>query len=117
MRRLLALACLLAAPAWAEVTGNPSISSTSTSATVNIGRSVQDLTLINDTASSNESYLRVFWCGEATGAATTSSPIRLEPGESLSLKFGASDGGNGGYCAFSHVTASAETATLRYVAK
>jgi hypothetical protein len=101
----------------AEVLGSPSISSTSTSATVQLARSVRDLTLINDSASANEAYLRVFWCGEPTLAATTSSPIRLQPGESISFTIGPSDGGNGGYCAFSHVCDTAETATLRYVAK
>lgn len=116
---LLAMGCgvMVATATLAEVLGSPSVSSTSTSATVQIARSVTDLTLINDSASANESYLRVFWCGEPTLAATTSSPIRLEPGDSIALKIGPSDGGDGGYCAFSHVTAGGETATLRYIAK
>ena len=106
-------------PAGAEVLGVPSISSTSTSANVQLTRSVQDLTIINDSASANESYIRVFWCGEPTVAAVaaTAPAMRLEPGDSVSLKFGSSDRGDGGYCTISHVTAGGETATLRVIAK
>lgn len=121
-RRILAALGFLwsmAVPLRAEVLGNPSISSTSTSATVSFGASVLDLTLINDTASANESYLRIFWCGETPAAAVAAAAgtIRLEPGDSISLKFGAGDGGFGGYCSFSHITAGGETATLRFIGK
>jgi hypothetical protein len=104
-------------PGRAEILGSPSVSVTSTSTTVTLTRAAQSLTLINDAASANEIYARVFWCGEATGAATTSSSIRLEPGESVSYTYRAGEGGNGAYCAFSHITAAGETATLRYQAK
>lgn len=117
--RALILLSLLASCAHAEVLGTPSISSTSTSATVTLTRSANDLTIINDSASANESYIRVFWCGEPAVAAVaaTAPALRLEPGESISLKYGPGDGGFGGYCSISHVTAAAETATLRLVAK
>lgn len=119
MRRVLACLMLLCSPAMAEVLGSSSVSSTSTSAPVQFARAVTDLTIINDTASANESFMRVFWCGEPIAAATTSSPIRLEPGESVSLKYGPGEGaGVGtGYCGFTHITNAAETATLRYIAK
>ena len=117
--RLVAAVCLLAPEAAAEVLGSASLSSTSTSVTQAIARSVQSLTLINDSASASEAYLRVFWCGEPTGVATTTSPIRLQPGDSVTFTFGNSEGGGvgQGYCAFSYVCDTGETATLRYIAK
>ncbi|HKQ02670.1 MAG TPA: hypothetical protein VJ735_20295 [Actinomycetes bacterium] len=118
MRRLLIAVLLLTAPvALAEVAGNKGISVTSTSATTTFTNAVSELTVINDTASANELYARVFWCGEASAAATTSGPIRLEPGEFVNLKHNPRTETGIGYCAVSYVTAAAETATMRLVAK
>jgi hypothetical protein len=114
---LLIVTLILIGLAAGEVLGAPSISVTSTSATVTLTRGCRSLTLINDSASANELYTRVFWCGETTGAATTSSPVRLEPGESVTFNWENGEGGNGGYCAFAAVTAATETATMRYLAK
>lgn len=107
----------------AEVQGSAAISVTSTSATTALSRPAGDLTLISDTTSANELYARVFHCGDNVAAATTSSPIRLEPGESVSFSFRTQGEGDPatlsapGYCAFTVITAAAETATLRYLAK
>jgi len=105
----------------AEVLGSAGISATDTGATVTMSRGVATLTLINDAASANEAYFRVFWCGEPTGAATTASPIRLQPGESIAFtyepKTESSLSSGTGYCHFSYICAGAETATIRWVAK
>ena len=114
----------LTTTAEAEVRGSQSVSVTSTSATVSISPGVTSLTLVNDAASANELYARVFWCGEPTAAsvaADSSTPIRLQPGESIGFKYNSQSEGAGssgaGYCAFSHVAAAAETATLRWSGK
>jgi hypothetical protein len=116
-----AVLALFPALALAEVAGNNGISVTSTSATTTLTTAASGLRLINDSTSANELYARVFWCGEVSAAATTASPIRLEPGESLGLTFNArTETGAGiawGYCAVSYVTAGGETATLRLVIK
>lgn len=96
---------------------SPSYSVTSTSATTFFSNARNEVTLINDTVSANELYARVFWCGETAAAATTTSPIRLEPGEWLNVRYSQGEGGNGGYCAVSYVASAAETATLRVLAK
>lgn len=113
------LYALVMPPVGAEVLGTPSISVTATSTTTQLTRAVNDLLIINDSASANEAYVRVFWCGEPVLAAVaaTAPAMRLEPGDSVALEFGSSDRGNGGYCAVTHVTAGGETATLRVVAK
>lgn len=115
---VLALVSICAAAVYSEVSGNPSISVTSTATTTTISTTsgYKSIVLKNDSASANELYARVFWCGETAAAATTASPIRLEPGDSITLTHGPTDGGSG-YCAYSVVTAAAETATARVVYK
>jgi hypothetical protein len=113
---------LLALPLFAEVVGDQGLSVTSTSATVTLTQAASSVRLINNSTSANKLFARLFWCGEASAAATTSSPIRIEPGESIGFTFNArteatAPGTSWGYCAFSYVTAAAETATLRYLAK
>lgn len=118
----LALGIALAPPLWAEISGNNGISVTSTSATTSFTTPMSSLRLINDSASANELYARVFRCGETSGAATTSSPIRLEPGESVGFTYSGTTEKVGGiqvngYCATSYITAAGETAILRLIAK
>lgn len=97
----------------AEVSGSNAVSVTSTSQTITFGAH-DTVILVNDSASANEAYARVFWCGETTAAATTSSPIRMEPGDFYTLRFNPrTEAGSGGYCAVSLVTAGGETATVR----
>lgn len=115
MRKLFVAICLLLAAvvAQAELLGSPGLSATQTSATATLARSAKGLTFFNDKASANEVYIRVFKTGETTGAATTSSPLRLEPGEAASLPSADSQL----WSAFSYVCATGETATLRYLAE
>jgi hypothetical protein len=114
---------LLALPLFAEVGGSPAISVTSTSATVTLPQAASSVRLINNSSSANKLFARLFVCGEATAAAVADvSPIRIEPGESFGYTFngrteGTAPGTSWGYCAFSYVTAAAETATLRYQLK
>jgi hypothetical protein len=103
-----------AAPLGAEVGTNNAVAVTSTAQTITVGTTndpATDVLVLNDSTSSNEIYFRLFNCGDTVAAATTSS-VRLQPGESRSYRFSASEGGNG-YCAVSVVCASAETATAR----
>lgn len=109
---------LVAVMVYAEVGGGTSISVTQTVTTTTLATTstgYKSLTLINDAVSANEMYARVFSCGETAAAATTSS-IRLEPGESLSFTHGPTDAG-GGYCAYSLICATGETATARVIYK
>jgi hypothetical protein len=120
----LVVAAALAAMVGAEVLGSQSVSVTQTTQTVQASRPAWSLTLINDSASANELYARVFCCGEPTGAAVaadSSTPIRLQPGESVGFKYNREQAEcaqfGAGYCAFSVVCAAGETATLRWVGK
>lgn len=124
MAGLLLVGALAAGVALAEVTGSNSAAVDSSSDTVTFSTFKTSLTLINDAASANELYARVFHCGDTPAAATTASPIRLEPGESVTFNFaggpeaqGAGLSSSVGYCAFSYIAAATETATLRYLAK
>ena len=114
---LFALALLLIVGfAWAELLGNKGISVTSTSATTTLARNTIDLTIINDTDSANEVYVRVFQSGDTPAAATTSSPIRLEPGESVGFRCDPRTS-SCPYTAFSYVCDTAEMASIRYQAQ
>lgn len=115
MNVLLGLA-LAATAASLAVTGNNRISVTSTATTVTLSAPASALTLVNDTASVNELYAQVFSCGETVAAATTSSPIRLEPGEYVNLTHGYTEPGTA-YCGLSVIAATNETATARYWVK
>ena len=83
MRRLIALAMclmLMGASAWAELRSTKLTVSSTAASNVTIGAGT--LTVVNDGASSI--YIRVFWTGETTSNATTSSP-EIKPGESLAF--------------------------------
>lgn len=109
---------LVAVMVYAEVGGTNSISASQTVTTTTFGTlpGYKSFTLINDAASANELYARVFTCNETAAAATTGSPIRLEPGESVSFTHGPTDAGQG-YCAYSVICATGETATARVIYK
>lgn len=105
------------APLFAEVTTHgSSVSVTSTSATTSFTYARTSIWIKNDDASANELYFRLFHCGDTAAAATTSS-IRLDPGEAVTFEHDARSEAGLGYCALTYVTAAAETATLRYIAK
>lgn len=113
---------LLATSVPAEVSGSTSTSITSTATTVTFSTPKSSVLFINNSGSANEVYIRLYWCGETITAATTgAAKIRLEPGESQSYLFNSlTEVGSGtsfGYCGFSAVADTAETATLRYTAK
>jgi hypothetical protein len=125
---LLFAIALLGTPVSAEVAGNNSISVTSAAATtVTFSAAYTTVGFINGpdasgVASANEVYIRLFWCGETPAAATTSSPIRLQPGESVSFIFNPVSEASvsttcKGYVGFSVITASTETANLRWFGK
>ena len=83
MRRLTALALclmLMGASAWAELRSTKLTVSSTAASNVLIGAGT--LTVVNDGASSI--YIRVFWTGETTSDATTSSP-EIKSGESFSF--------------------------------
>lgn len=119
MRRTVALMVLAllvgAARVPAEVGGANSTSVTSTATTVTLSTPSSEVLLVNDVTSANEFYARLFACGDTAAAATTSSPIRLEPGESVSLTHNPRNQRGTGWCGYSLVTAAAETATARVV--
>lgn len=104
IKRILALACVLAlaAPVVKAELGGQTVSANSTSQTITIGYSA--LTMVND--GSNEVYVRIFWEGETTGDATTSHrEIKSGEGFSFEKSFQIK--------AISIVCASGETATVR----
>lgn len=113
---VLALA-LVALPALAAVGTNNAVSVTSTAQTVAFTTSRTSVTVINDAASANELYFRLFWNNETVVAATTATGIRLEKGESISFSFNSSSETGRGYLNVSLVCDTAETATARVVWK
>lgn len=116
-----ALGLLASTPSQGEVGGSVGISVTSTSATTTFTVRVSTVCLINcatagptGCSSANKLFARIFTTTETPAAATTSSPIRLEPGESVCLSHPTSRSQSGsGWLAVSYVTAAAETATLK----
>ncbi len=111
---LAALALAVASVVFAELQTNNAVSVTSTSQTITLGTTAaqaSDVLIVNDAASANEMYIRLFSCGETPAAATTSH-VRIEKGESRSYRHANTEPGIG-YCAVSLVTTAAETATAR----
>jgi hypothetical protein len=102
-RILIALGLVLALviPVNAELQGQ-TVSAVDVSQTITIGYST--LTVVNDGA--NEVYVRVFWEGETSAAATTSSR-EIKSGEGFTFSKGLQ------ISAISIVCASGETATVR----
>jgi len=111
-----ALALATWAPAHAEVDGGTSLSVTQTSQTITFASTHGSVTIINDSASANEIYFRLFTTADTVAAATTAG-VRLEPGESLSFSFSSFSEPGTGYSAASIVCATGETATARVVSK
>jgi len=114
---LLALGLALPALVLGEVGTNNAVSVTSTAQTVTFTTNRTSVTVINDAASANELYFRLFWNGESVVAATTATGIRLEKGESISFSFNGTSEVGRGYLNISLVTDTAETATCRLVWK
>jgi hypothetical protein len=110
------LAVLAAAVSYAVVGTNNAVSVTSTAQTVAFTTARSAVMVTNDTASANELYFRLYWCGETVTAATTAG-IRLEKGETLTFTYDNRTETGIGYCNISLVCASAETATARVVYK
>jgi hypothetical protein len=118
-----ALAVLLAAPLAAEVWNDPAgVAVTDSSQTVTFPRPFTDVLVINDSATDSV-YVRLFWCGESTGAATTNS-LEVKPGDpprGRSFRFAATTehlyrGSSPGYCAISLI-GPAGGATVRVEGK
>jgi len=120
MKRLIvvALVALFATSAWAEIYNDPAgITVTDTSQTVLFPRAVGDILLSNDSGTDSV-YVRVFWCGEATGAATTNS-LEVKLGKSRAFTFRSGENNDRtqwGYCAVSLI-GPAGGATVRLEAK
>ena len=119
LKRAVLILLLFALPTLAEVDTNNSVSVTQTSQTVTLGTAsvpAYDVLVVNDSASANELYFRLFDCNDTSAAATTAS-IRLEKGESRAYsrpRPASSDTKTEkGFCAISLVCASSETATAR----
>ncbi len=116
----LALVAMLLVPfANAEVWNDPSgITADDTSVTVTFPRTMVDVIVYNDDAAESV-WIRLFWCGEATGAAV-SSDILVAFGKSGSFTYREGENGDRskpqGYCAIS-VLSTAATAAVRVVAK
>jgi hypothetical protein len=113
------LALALACPVVGEITGDTSEAITDAAATtVTFSSAKTSVLLINNSESTNEVYGRIYWCGETLTAATVAAAkIRLEPGESVSYSFNSRTETGIGYCGFSVITDTGDTATIRYTAK
>lgn len=99
----------------AELGTNNSVSVTQTAQTITVGTAANpavDVFIMNDAASANETYHRLFSCGETVAAATSTNGARLQPGDFRSYRHAQSEP-SVGYCAVSIVCASGETATAR----
>jgi hypothetical protein len=120
----LALAVAVLPPLWAEVWNDPAgVSVTDTSQTINFPHAMSSVLVLNDDAT-NEIYIRLFWCGETSAAATTDS-IEIKATKSRTYTFdkrtealpGSITPSGAGYCAISLVCAATETATARIEGK
>lgn len=101
--------------AMAELGTNNSVSVTQSAQTITVGTAANpatDVLIVNDAASSHETYHRLFSCGETVSAATSTNGARLQPGDFRSYRRAQTESGTG-YCAVSIVCASGETATAR----
>ena len=111
---------MLAAPfANAEVWNDPSgIAADDTSVTVTFPRAFVDVIVFNDDAAELV-YIRLFWCGETTGAALTSD-IVVAATKSISFTFREGESNDRaqaqGYCAIS-VLSTVTGAAVRVVGK
>jgi hypothetical protein len=107
---------LLPGLVFATIDTNNNVSVTSTATSIRLGTLENPATqvlVINDTASANELYFRLYVCGgQNAPAAATTTGVRVEKGESRSLAWTGSAGG-AGYCSISLVCDAAETATAR----
>ncbi len=119
LRIAVLLVLAFALPTLAEVDTNNAVSVTQTSQTITIGirsEPAYDVLVVNDSASVNEMYIRLFDCNDTPAAATTSD-IRIEKGESRSYTRSRPASGDTqplkGYCAVSLICAGSETATAR----
>lgn len=112
---ILALAMLLLTlPAHAEV-GGTAVSATQTVTTTTMSTYVATVCFFNAAASANEVYGRLFNNTETAAAATTSSPIVLQPGESICLTHNTRTQPGKGWGAYSLICATGETATVYVV--
>ena len=128
MRRLLAVLAILAlvaVPAWASMYVNNAVNATQANTAITFVDSdtsaafyPTSVLVINDAASANEVYVKL-WRSDQTVATATTSHTRIEPGESMSWTFNAGvEGGQGaGYKAIALICAAGETATVRVMAK
>ncbi len=116
MKRFLAALLILAATASAETGFNGPLSVTSTSQTVTFSTTRRVVTVINNSASSNELYFRLFNACDTAAAATTAY-TELKPGESIKFQFDANSQCGQGWAAISLVCDTAETATARVVSQ
>ncbi len=116
----LALVAMLAVPfANAEVWNDPSaIAADDTSVTVEFPRPFVDVIVFNDD-SAESVWIRLFWCGEATGDAL-SSDILVAFGKSISFTYRKGESGDRskaqGYCNIS-VLSTSTGASVRVVGK
>ena len=119
IRSILA-AALLALPvqAFAEVDGSIALSVTATSQTVTFASARSSFFILNNANSANEVYIRVFRCSETAAAATTSNAkFTLLPGETLKAGHNPRTEPGIGYCAFSIICDTAESAVVRWGGK
>lgn len=119
MRKLLVLVAVLVAGAvvYAESLG-ATVAVTGTSATTTLARRASSLLLIGgdgSTANTVPVYCRTFTDTDTPAAATTSSPIKLAPGEAVSLRHDPRTAPGNGILAFSCITGGT-AANVRYVA-
>ena len=85
-----------------------------TSQTVTFPRPFSSVLVSNDDGT-NEAYIRLFWCGETTAAATDAS-LEIKAGKTRSFTWEPGTEPDR-YCAISLVCAAAETATVRVEGK
>ena len=118
MKRLtyaaIVLALALGAAAWAEVLGG-SITVTVASATTTLGRTASSLSLSAPSTNAVAARCRVFTTSDTAAAATTSSPLVLDPGTTINIRHDPRTSSGSGYTSFACITASS-TATVTYVA-
>jgi len=115
--RFILAAALLALPvqAIAEMDGDKALSVTATTQTVTFASARSSFFVLNNANSVNEVYLRVFRCSETAAAVTVAnSKYTLLPGETLKAGHNPRTEPGIGYCAFSIICDTAESATVRY---
>lgn len=115
-RFLAAILAALALTVSAEPAFNGPLSVTSTSQTVTFAARRTSVTVINNSASANEMYVRVFTNCDTAAAATTAA-IEIKAGEIVTFSFNATTECGSGYTAISLVCDTAETATARVISK